>query len=208
MITALLVDDEKKNRDSLKKLLAEYCPAVEVVGEAASVNEALSFLNRQRPQLIFLDVEMPNGSGFDFLRQVDKVDFKIIFVTAHSHYAIKAIRFSAVDYLLKPVDTDDLIEAVKKASEENHINREDHYKGLLNNLNNADTYKLAIPIKDGFVFLNDFEALSDTAKQKCKIVVLSSSISPEDINKASTNPYVIKYVNKPLSEKYLEAIKL
>ncbi len=67
---------------------------------------------------------------------------------------------------------------------------------------------LNMPVKDGFVFLNDFEALSDTAKNKCKIVVLSSSISPEDINKASTNPYVIKYVNKPLSEKYLEAIKL
>lgn len=67
---------------------------------------------------------------------------------------------------------------------------------------------LNMPGKDGFVFLNEFESLSDLAKQKCKIVVLSSSISPEDINKASTNPYVIKYVNKPLSEKYLEAIML
>ena len=67
---------------------------------------------------------------------------------------------------------------------------------------------LNMPVKDGFVFLNDFDALSDAAKNKCKIVVLSSSISPEDINKASTNPYVIKYVNKPLSEKYLEAIML
>ena len=67
---------------------------------------------------------------------------------------------------------------------------------------------LNMPIKDGFVFLNDFETLSDIVKRKCKIAVLSSSISPEDINKASTNPYVIKYVNKPLSEKYLEAITL
>jgi CheY-like chemotaxis protein len=67
---------------------------------------------------------------------------------------------------------------------------------------------LNMPVKDGFVFLNDFDVLSDAAKNKCKIVVLSSSISPEDINKASTNPHVIKYVNKPLSEKYLEAIKL
>ena len=67
---------------------------------------------------------------------------------------------------------------------------------------------LNMPVKDGFVFLNDFESLADAAKKKCKIVVLSSSISPEDINKASTNPYVIKYVNKPLSEKYLEAIRI
>jgi two-component system LytT family response regulator len=152
MITALLVDDEKKNRDSLKKLLTEYCPAVEVIGEAGSVEEAILFLRKQKPGLVFLDVEMPNGSGFDLLRQVDRIDFKIIFVTAHSHYAIKAIRFSAVDYLLKPVDTDDLIAAVKKASEEN-VNTEEHYKGLLNNLSTTTSYKLAIPIKDGFAFL-------------------------------------------------------
>ncbi len=153
MITALLVDDEKKNRDSLKKLLTEYCPAVDVIGEASSVEEALAFFKKQRPQLVFLDVEMPKGSGFDLLRQVDKIDFKIIFVTAHSHYAIKAIRFSAVDYLLKPVDTDDLIEAVRKASEEKSVNTDEHYKGLLNNLNSSNSYKLAIPIKDGFAFL-------------------------------------------------------
>ena len=153
MITALLVDDEKKNIDCLKKLLSEYCPAVQVIGSATSVEGALSFFKKQRPQLVFLDVEMPNGSGFDLLRQVDKIDFKIIFVTAHSHYAIKAIKFSAVDYLLKPVDTDDLIEAVRKASEESNYNHDEHYRGLLNNLNNINTYKLAIPIKDGFAFL-------------------------------------------------------
>ncbi|MEO8211353.1 MAG: LytTR family DNA-binding domain-containing protein [bacterium] len=152
MITALLVDDEKKNRDSLCKLLVEYCPEVSVIGEAGSVNDALSFIAKNKPQLVFLDVEMPGGSGFDLLRQVDKIDFKIIFVTAHSHYAIKAIRFSAVDYLLKPVDTDDLIAAVKKAADEK-VNTDEHYKGLLHNLNSSNSYKLAIPIKDGFAFL-------------------------------------------------------
>ena len=153
MLSALIVDDEKKNRDSLKKLLNDYCPAVKVVGDAASVDEALIVLNKQKPQIVFLDVEMPDGSGFDLLRQVDKIDFKIIFVTAHAHYAIKAIRFSAVDYLLKPVDTDDLIDAVKRASEETHINHHVQYKGLLNNLNNGGAQKLAIPVKDGFAFL-------------------------------------------------------
>ncbi len=87
-------------------------------------------------------------------------------------------------------------------------------KYLIDNQNNAELLPeiifldLNMPGKDGFVFLNEFEALSESAKQKCKIVVLSSSISPDDINKASINPYVIKYVNKPLSEKYLEAISL
>lgn len=153
MLTALIVDDEKKNRESLKKLLNEYCPSVNVLGEAESVNEALIFLKNHKPQLVFLDVEMPNGSGFDLLRQIEKIDFKIIFVTAHSHYAIKAIRFSAIDYLLKPVDTDDLIDAVKNASNEAHINHQVQYKGLLSNLKNTTTQKLAIPIKDGFTFL-------------------------------------------------------
>lgn len=153
MLSALIVDDEKKNRESLKKLLNEYCPGVNVLGEADSVNEALLFLNKQKPQLVFLDVEMPNGTGFDLLRQIEKIDFKIIFVTAHSHYAIKAIRFSAIDYLLKPVDTDDLIDAVKRASEETNTNHHVQYKGFLNNLNNTNTQKLAIPIKDGFAFL-------------------------------------------------------
>jgi two-component system LytT family response regulator len=153
MITALIVDDESKNRESLRKLLHEYCPSVNVIGEAGSVDAALLFLKKATPQLVFLDVEMPNGTGFDLLRQIEHIDFKIIFVTAHAHYAIKAIRFSAVDYLLKPVDTDDLMEAVKKASEENSTNRQAQYKGLLDNLNQTQNQKLAIPIKDGFAFL-------------------------------------------------------
>ncbi len=153
MLSALIVDDEKNNRDSLKKLLNEYCPTVKVMGEASSVDDALNVLSKHRPQLLFLDVEMPNGTGFDLLRQIDKIDFKVIFVTAHAHYAIKAIKFSAVDYLLKPVDTDDLIEAVRKASEEKQVNYHLHYKGLLDNLNSSTGKKLAIPIKDGFAFL-------------------------------------------------------
>lgn len=153
MISALLVDDEKKNRDSLRKLLKEYCPVVEVSGEAGSVEEALVAIKKLRPQLVFLDVEMPSGSGFDVLRKANPIDFKVIFVTAHSHYAIKALRFSAVDYLLKPVDTDDLIEAVRKVSEVPLTHSSSQYKGLLENLGNGSVQKLAIPIKDGFAFL-------------------------------------------------------
>jgi two-component system LytT family response regulator len=151
MFSALLVDDEKKNREALKQLLNVYCPNIEVIGEAGSVTDAITFFSKHRPQVVFLDVEMPNGTGFDFLRQFERIDFKIIFVTAHANYAIKAIRFSAVDYLLKPVDADDLISAVKKATEEIHINHHSQYKGLLDNLNGHK--KLAIPVKDGFAFL-------------------------------------------------------
>lgn len=159
MITAVIVDDEKKNRESLRKLLREYCPDVKVMGESASVQEAIECCRRENPDLVFLDVEMPNGSGFDFLRQMEPVNFKVIFVTAHAHYAIKAIRFSALDYLLKPVDTDDLIEAVRKAIEKPMHAQTMQYKTLLDNLSATGLTKLAIPIKDGFAFLEPEEII-------------------------------------------------
>jgi two-component system, LytTR family, response regulator len=152
MLSALIVDDDKLNRDSLSKLLSEYCPEVTVIGQTSSVDESVAFLKSNSPQLVFLDVEMPNGSGFDLLRRIPRITFKIIFVTAHSHYAIKAIRFSAVDYLLKPVDTDDLIAAVKRASDET-VDRQQQYKTLVDNLSTPNIKKLAVPIKDGFAFL-------------------------------------------------------
>ncbi len=153
MVKAILVDDEKRNRDSLRKLLAEYCPSVSVIGEAGSVDEAIKAVSSLHPDLVFLDVEMPNETGFDFLRKAGKFNFKIIFVTAHSHYAIKAIRFSAVDYLLKPVDTDDLIRAVKRSSESEKADTLVQYEGLIENLKGSRPIKLAIPVKDGFAFL-------------------------------------------------------
>ena len=153
MITALIVDDEEKNHESLSKLLKEYCPQVEVIGRAFSVDEALAFLSSKKPQIVFLDVEMPSGTGFDLLRKVEPINFKIIFVTAHAHYAIKAIRFSAVDYILKPIDTDDLIQAVEKVSGELNEGHSTKYNSLYENLNSSSTYKLAIPVKDGYAFL-------------------------------------------------------
>ncbi len=153
MISALIVDDEKKNHECLSKLLEEYCPTVKVVGQVSSVDEALDFISKNKPQLVFLDVEMPNGTGFDLLRKVPVIDFKIIFVTAHAHYAIKAIRFSAVDYILKPIDTDDLVRAVEKVSNELEENGPSQYNALLENLNTTSTYKIAIPVKDGYAFL-------------------------------------------------------
>ena len=153
MLSALIVDDEKTNRDTLRKLLNEYCPTVKILGETSSVEESLEFLKKNKPDLIFLDVEMPNGTGFDLIRKINKIDFKIIFVTAHSHYALKAIKFSAFDYLLKPVDTDELIGAVKNASTGKEPNSE-QYTSLIENLNNEGSKKLAVPVKDGFVFLS------------------------------------------------------
>jgi len=153
MIRACIVDDEKKGRDTLSKLLEEYCKDVEIIGEADSVETAYQFISGNHPELVFLDVEMPRGSGFELLKRFEKVNFKTIFVTAHNHYAIKAIKFSAVDYLLKPVDVDELVEAVSRVKSM-PVLHQSSYTGLLDNLDNTRSGKLAVPVKDGVAFIH------------------------------------------------------
>jgi len=114
MIRAIIVDDEPGSRETLTELLGRYCPMVHVVASADSVAAARDELYRHRPDLLFLDIEMPFGSGFDLLDSLDDLQMEVIFITAYDHYAIKAIRYSALDYLLKPIDRDDLIEAVER----------------------------------------------------------------------------------------------
>jgi len=116
MIKTVIVDDEIKSILLLKKLLAEYCTNVEVVGEAQSIAEGTRLIREKRPQLLFLDVELNEGTGFELLQQFDNPSFFIIFVTAHSNYAVRAFKFSATDYILKPVDADDLVKTVSKVN--------------------------------------------------------------------------------------------
>jgi two-component system, LytTR family, response regulator len=116
MITTIIIDDEVNNREKLRNQLIKYCPFIEIVAEADGVISGISAIRIEKPDLIFLDISMGDGSGFDLLNRFDTIDFKVIFVTAYEEFALKAFRFSAVDYLLKPVDPDELIEAVKKVT--------------------------------------------------------------------------------------------
>ncbi len=116
MIKAILVDDEKMSRLTLRKLLELYCTSVEIIAEAANAIEALHLTQTLNPDLVFLDVAMPGKNGIDFLKSFDKINFEVIFVTAHDKYVLQAIRFAAVDYLQKPVSEDQLITAVVNAS--------------------------------------------------------------------------------------------
>ena len=118
MLKALIIDDEANNREKLHNNITKYCPDVQVVGEADGVRTGVSAIRNLLPDLIFLDIRMNDGTGFDLLDRFESIDFKVIFVTAYEEYAVKAFRMSAVDYLLKPVDTDELVEAVKKAGEQ------------------------------------------------------------------------------------------
>jgi len=115
MIQAVIIDDELRSLRLIRKILTENCPLVEVIGEAQGVQEGIRLIRELKPQLVFLDIEMDDGSGFDVLREFDQSAFRFIFITAHSNYAIRAFKVSAVDYVLKPVDVDDLVAAVHKA---------------------------------------------------------------------------------------------
>lgn len=114
MIRTVIIDDERPAREVIANYLAEYCPDVEIVRQASSVREGFTAIKASSPDVVFLDVEMADGTGFDLLSMFNRVDFRVIFVTAYSEYAIRAFRFSAADYLLKPVSIDELIEAVQK----------------------------------------------------------------------------------------------
>lgn len=114
MIRAIIVDDEFKGIEILKMQLNSYCPDVSVVGQAEEINDAVSIIKAKTPELVFLDVEMSGGTCFDILEKVRDINFNLVLVTAHSEYAVKAFRYSVVDYLLKPVDVIELKEAVEK----------------------------------------------------------------------------------------------
>ena len=115
MITATIVDDEPYSCESLVTLLERYCPDVKVLDICYSAASALKSIKEQQPQFLFLDIEMPRMNGFEILEKLPEIDFEIIFTTSYDQYAIKAIRFSALDYLLKPIDQDELRKAVQKA---------------------------------------------------------------------------------------------
>lgn len=117
MIRAIIIDDMEAIRERNADLIRAHCPQVAILAEADSVKSGVEAIKKFLPDLVFLDIEMGDGTGFDLLRQFQPIPFKVIFVTSYQEFAITAFRFSAIDFLLKPVDPDDLVEAVKKAGE-------------------------------------------------------------------------------------------
>lgn len=115
MATAIIIDDLKEARNNLRRDLKDYCQNIDVIGEADGVVEGLKLIKTAKPEIVFLDIHLGDGTGFDILELLDNIDFKIIFTTASDAFAIRAFKFSAVDYLLKPFDPDDLMRAVEKA---------------------------------------------------------------------------------------------
>ena len=114
MITSIIVDDEEGGRISLNNLLRDNCPNVKVLALAENISSAKNAIEKFKPEMVFLDIQLRNENGFDLFKKIDRVDFDIIFVTAYDKYAVKAFKFSALDYILKPIDIEELKSAIKK----------------------------------------------------------------------------------------------
>ena len=146
MLQAVIIDDEASNIENLTILLQRYCPEIELAGSAASVDEGVLLIKRLNPAIEFLDIQMPGKNGFDLLKVIGHPDFEVIFVTAFDQYAIQAIRFSAIHYLLKPVAIEELMIAVKKAVSCADKKRQNaRLEKLLLLLENKENIKIAIP---------------------------------------------------------------
>ena len=155
-IKAIIIDDEEHNCLNMGKMLNRYCPEVEVAGYAQSVSAGLELIKNVTPSLIFLDIEMPGETGFDLLQMTEKHEFEIIFVTAFDQYAIKAIRFCAIDYLLKPVDYKELVIAVNRVIEKNSKRRTQNksFQNYIENINNSlIDRKIALVSSDRHLFV-------------------------------------------------------
>lgn len=129
---AIHIDDEKDSLEVMRLLLKKCCDNVELVASVSSVKEGILAIKKHKPDIVFLDVEMPGQNGFDLLDELDDTPFQVIMVTGYEHYALKAIKYSALDYLLKPLDADDLKKAIDKAAKMNaaSIKRMSHYREL------------------------------------------------------------------------------
>lgn len=152
---AIIIDDELSGREVLKKLVQLNCPQVTVVNTLNSIETGLHSIREDKPDLVFLDIQMPNASGFDLLNQLDKIDFEIIFVTAHDSFAIRAFKYAAVDYLLKPIKVTELIDAVQRADERIKNNQtQDNVKFMLEKVSPAKkaflNNKILLPTLGGY----------------------------------------------------------
>jgi len=155
MLRSIIIDDEPHNAAILKNDLAQYCTAVEVVSVCYSAKEGIMAIKKEKPDLIFLDIEMPWMNGFEMLEVLGEIYFSVIFTTAHDQFAAKAFRISAVDYLLKPIDAGDLKEAVRKAQQK--VEQQQGHANIENLLRNfkqpSSQQKIALPYRDGYEFV-------------------------------------------------------
>lgn len=148
MIKAIIVDDEAHARQTIKLILDSQFKEIEIIGEAETVSEAVTLINKKQASLLFLDIDLPDGNAFNILKQIDYKKYRIIFITAYQEYALQAIKFSAFDYILKPVKPDELISTVKNVVSESILeDYEDKFQAFFSNLSNTTPEQKRIVLK-------------------------------------------------------------
>ena len=155
MIQSVIIDDEISNIENLSILLKKYCTKITVAGTATNVEQGLIIIREVNPSIIFLDIQMPDKTGFDLLKSLIAPDFEVIFVTAYHEYAIQAIRFSAIDYLLKPINVNELINAVTRAILNiDKKKQNDRLENLIRSINNKSQLRIAVPGNKETLFIS------------------------------------------------------
>ncbi|MGB1017676.1 MAG: LytR/AlgR family response regulator transcription factor [Chitinophagales bacterium] len=192
MITCLIVDDENRFVEVIENYVSKF-PRLQLIGTAASVAEATELILELQPQLIFLDIELTDGTSFEILSNFPNRNFQVIFTTGHNDYAIKAIKHSAIDYLLKPVQEDEFTEAVEKAMQlDGNKSNAQKLELMLSNITKNEFSKIAIPSIDSFEFINKNNIIY------CKADVSYTTIYLENKKIVSTNN--IKKIEDILTE--------
>jgi two-component system LytT family response regulator len=195
-ISAVIIEDEQISREILTNYLQSYCEYVDILGEASNIKDGEALIKSKNPDLVFLDIEMPYGNGFDLLENIQNINFEVIFITAFSDYAIKAINLSASSYLLKPIDIDELITAVDKVK--TNIEQQNEVfstKVLADNIKSISKrdQKMVIPQMDGFEVIKICDIIRAEAADNYTILYL------ED-NKKYTLSKTLKYYEELLTE--------
>ena len=178
MLTAIIIDDESSSRNALRQKLINHCADIIVIAECENGEEGIKNIEEKNPDIIFLDVEMPRMNGFTMLQQLHNRNFELIFITAYDHYAIKAIKFSALDYLVKPFEVADLKSAVEKVVQRrNQAHRNDRLELLLQNfmLEKKEQQRIAIPSMEGLQFVNMNDIIYLEAQSNYTIIFLNDS---------------------------------
>lgn len=176
MIRCILIDDESNSLEMMEWLLKTYCPQVKIEAMCNAAEKGIEAINKFRPDVVFLDIEMPHMNGFTMLEQFDKLFFDVVFCTAYDQFAIKAFRYSALNYLLKPVDPEDLKETIKRLEEKRSAPSPGQIELLLQNIkqtNKPTVQRIALTTGDGMIFVSTSEILYCQAESNYTSVVLA-----------------------------------
>jgi len=176
MINCVLVDDETNSLEMMEWLLKTYCPNVKVEAMCNSAELGIEAIHKHKPDVVFLDIEMPHMNGFDMLEQFDRLFFDVVFCTAYDQFAIKAFKYSALNYLLKPVDPDDLKETIRRIEEKHAVPTREQIELLLQNVKNVNKTtipRIALTTNDGMIFVSTQDIIYCEAESNYTAIVLT-----------------------------------